>query len=191
MAEYTAPSLDSVDFELEEYTTPSLDAVNFEFQPNSAPDAPSNPSPSDGATGVSTSTTLSVDVSDPDGDSMDVSFYWDDGTLIETVTGVSSGGTAETSALSLNEDTTYNWYAVADDGSATTQSSTWSFTTLESPSVNTDSATNVDSNSATLNGELTSLGSASDVDVWFKYRKEATTTREKGKRRTREILEVA
>lgn len=96
---------------------------------NTPPDAPTNPSPSDGATEVSTTTSLSVDVSDSDGDSMDVGFYWDGGTLIETVTGVSSGGTATTSSLSLSYNTTYNWYAIADDSYETTQSNTWSFTT--------------------------------------------------------------
>ncbi|MEF8874574.1 MAG: S8 family serine peptidase [Candidatus Thermoplasmatota archaeon] len=96
---------------------------------NTEPDAPYNPSPANGATGVSTTTSLSVDVSDPDGETMDVSFYWDDGTLIETVTGVSSGTTASTSSLNLNPGTTYSWYAEATDGSLTNTSSTWSFTT--------------------------------------------------------------
>ncbi len=99
---------------------------------NSAPDAPTNPSPSDGATGVSTSPTLSVDVSDPDGDSMDVSFYdASDGSLIGTDTGVASGGTASVTWDGLAYNTTYEWYTVADDGSASTTSSTWSFTTEE------------------------------------------------------------
>ncbi|MGC9308868.1 MAG: S8 family serine peptidase, partial [Thermoplasmatota archaeon] len=99
---------------------------------NSAPDAPTNPSPSDGATGVSTSPTLSVDVSDPDGDSMDVSFYdASDDSLIGTDTGVASGGTASVTWSGLSYSTTYSWYTVADDGSATTTSSTWQFTTEE------------------------------------------------------------
>jgi hypothetical protein len=39
------------------------------------PNKPTNPDPSDGATQVPTSVTLSVDVSDPEGDPMNVSFY--------------------------------------------------------------------------------------------------------------------
>ncbi len=102
---------------------------------NSAPDAPTNPSPSDGATGVSTSPTLSVDVSDPDGDSMDVSFYdASDGSLIGTDSSVASGNTASVTWSGLSYSTTYSWYAVADDGSATTTSSTWQFTTEEDTS---------------------------------------------------------
>jgi hypothetical protein len=42
---------------------------------NDAPNKPSNPSPSNGASGVPTSTTLSVTVTDPQGDPMNVSFY--------------------------------------------------------------------------------------------------------------------
>ena len=97
---------------------------------NTAPDAPSNPNPSDGATGVSVDPTLSVDVSDPDGDTMDVNFYdASDDSLIGSETGVSSGGTASVEWTGLSYDTSYSWYAVADDGSVTTQSSTWSFDT--------------------------------------------------------------
>jgi len=104
--------------------------ANPSGEPNTAPNSPSNPSPADGATGIATDTTLSVDVSDPDGDSMDVSFYnaFDD-SLIGTDTGVASGGTASIAWSGLTYGATYNWYAVADDGSDTTQSSTWSFTT--------------------------------------------------------------
>ena len=98
---------------------------------NTAPNAPTNPIPADESTGVSTNPVLSVDVSDPDGDTMDVSFYnaFDD-SLIGTDTGVLSGGTASVSWLGLSEGTIYSWYAVANDGSASTTSSTWSFTTF-------------------------------------------------------------
>ncbi|MEF8848893.1 MAG: hypothetical protein V5A68_07140, partial [Candidatus Thermoplasmatota archaeon] len=99
---------------------------------NTPPNVPSNPSPSDGATDVSTSPTLSVDISDPDGDSMDVSFYnAADGSLIGSDTGVASGGTASVTWNGLSYNTNYNWYAVADDGTAINTSSTWSFTTKE------------------------------------------------------------
>jgi subtilisin family serine protease len=98
---------------------------------STAPNAPTNPNPSDNATGVSTNPILSVDVSDPDGDMMDVYFYDSSDTLIGTDTGVSSGGTASISWLGLSEDITYQWYAIADDGQDTTQSATWSFTVGE------------------------------------------------------------
>lgn len=102
--------------------------------PNTPPDAPTNPSPADGATGVSTSPTLSVHVTDPDGDSLTVSFYnAADNSLIGTDTGVASSSTASVTWSGLSYSTTYSWYAVADDGLDTTTSATWSFTTEQEP----------------------------------------------------------
>ncbi len=99
---------------------------------NTAPNAPTNPIPADESSGVSVNPSLSVDVFDPDGDTMDVSFYdASDDSLIGTDTGVLSGGTASVSWLGLSEDITYQWYAIANDGQDTTQSATWSFTVGE------------------------------------------------------------
>lgn len=105
-------------------------SFSFTTSSNSPPDAPFNPVPSNGATGVGTSPTLSVDVTDPDGDTMDVYFYdASDDSLIGTDTTVNSGGTASVTWSGLSEGTTYDWYAIADDGLSSTQSTTWSFTT--------------------------------------------------------------
>ncbi len=66
---------------------------------------------------------------------MDVSFYdASDGSLIGTDSSVASGNTASVTWSGLSYSTTYSWYAVADDGSATTTSSTWQFTTEEDTS---------------------------------------------------------
>jgi hypothetical protein len=90
--------------------------------------------PPDTATGISNSPTLQVDVSDPDGDPMDVTFYdASDDSVIGTDTGVASGGTASTTWAGLAYNTTYSWYAVADDSLAQTTSATWSFTTMVEP----------------------------------------------------------
>ncbi len=106
----------------------------FEITANAAPDAPTNPSPADSATNIAVDPTLTVDVSDPDGDVMDVSFYnASDDSLIGTDTGVSSGGTASVSWSGLAYNTTYSWYAVANDSALETASATWSFTTMEEP----------------------------------------------------------
>jgi len=89
-----------------------------------------DPTPSDGATNVSTSPTLEVDVSDPDGNSIDVTFYdASDDSEIGTDTNVSDGGTASVDWTGRDNGTAYDWYAVADDGNDTTESATWSFTT--------------------------------------------------------------
>jgi len=99
-------------------------------KPQHPPDQPSNPSPVDGASEVSTSPTLSVDISDPDGDDMNVTFNnASDDSEIGVNSGINNGTTSITWG-GLSEGTTYEWYAVADDGQNTTRSSTWSFTTL-------------------------------------------------------------
>ncbi|MBN1314355.1 MAG: hypothetical protein JXA42_02765, partial [Anaerolineales bacterium] len=49
--------------------------------------------------------------------------------VIGTVTGVPSGGTASIPWSGLAPLTTYEWYAVASDGALQTLSSTWNFTT--------------------------------------------------------------
>ena len=99
---------------------------------NIAPSAPNTPSPFNGETGVSVDPTLSVNVADPNGDAMDVYFYDVSGPmLIGTNFDVPSGTTTNMLWSGLSATTTYNWYAIADDGEFTTQSSTWSFTTID------------------------------------------------------------
>jgi len=101
---------------------------------NNPPDAPTNPTPSNSATGIGTSPSLIVDISDPDSDTMDVTFYnASDDSVIGTDLGRASGGTATTTWSGLSYSTVYSWYAIADDGTDTTQSSTWSFTTESAP----------------------------------------------------------
>jgi len=101
-------------------------------------------SPTDGESGVTSDAELKVDISDANGDSMDVTFYNapDDTQIGSTQTGVSDGGTASVTWDNLSAGNSYSWYAVADDGSATTTSSTWSFTVNippDRPSVNNPS----------------------------------------------------
>jgi parallel beta-helix repeat protein len=97
---------------------------------NEPPSQPSDPAPSDGAMNVSTNPQLSVFVFDIDGEAMDVSFY-DASTqaLIGVDVHVPSSTRASTTWQGLANITQYHWYAVADDGSHTTQSETWGFTT--------------------------------------------------------------
>ena len=106
----------------------------FEFSAsNLAPGKPSLVTPSNGATGQSTNPTLQVTVTDPDLNTMDVTFYQQGGSQIgSTQTGIASGGTASVIWAGRSYNTLYYWYAVADDGNASTQSDTWHFTTQSS-----------------------------------------------------------
>jgi hypothetical protein len=104
---------------------------------NKPPNAPTNPSPQNGATGVSLNPTLSVYVSDPDADMLDVKFYNDfDDSLIGIDYNVPSGGTAYFVWSGLSSDTTYDWYAAANDSEFQTYSAVWSFTTTGGTPVN-------------------------------------------------------
>ncbi|MBN2187559.1 MAG: hypothetical protein JW732_08980 [Dehalococcoidia bacterium] len=100
---------------------------------NQAPNTPTNPSPGDSATAF-IPVTLSVLVSDPDGDAMDITFHdASDGSVIDTATGVASGDRAAVTWSGLAANTTYSWYATACDGEplCTTSDTWWNFTTGE------------------------------------------------------------
>jgi hypothetical protein len=99
---------------------------------NVPPSIPVNPVPPHLSIGIGLNPTLSVDVADPNGDAMDVSFYDASGpTLIGTDFGVPNGGTASVIWVGLSADTTYSWYAEAYDGEFSTASATWQFTTMD------------------------------------------------------------
>jgi subtilisin family serine protease/nitrous oxidase accessory protein NosD len=88
--------------------------------------------PSDSATGVSTSPTLKVRVTDPNEDVMNVSFYASDSTLIGTDTNVTSGDNATFTWSGRAYSKTYNWYVVSNDSIYLTRSDTWIFRTKSS-----------------------------------------------------------
>ena len=117
-----------------EYTTQS-DTWSFTTgAENNAPLEPINPIPADDATGVGLNPTLSVEVSDPDADSMTVRFYdASDDSLIGTDFNVPSGSRAYTGWNDLEPLSMYGWYAVTDDGEYTAQSNVWGFITMSNP----------------------------------------------------------
>jgi len=86
-------------------------------------------SPSDGATGVLTSPTLKVRVTDPNNDTMNVSFYTYGGSLIGTDSNVDNGGIASVTWSGRSYSTSYSWYVIVNDSTYLTKSDTWSFTT--------------------------------------------------------------
>ena len=102
---------------------------------NNAPNVPCDESPEDDDENVALPVTLSVRVSDPDGDSIDVSFY-DDSTddPIGTDEDISSGNRASVVWTGLSKGKTYRWYVKADDGELITRgpvSGAWTFETEE------------------------------------------------------------
>jgi len=103
----------------------------FSFKTESPPDKPIDPDPSNNQINVPLKPILFVKVYDPNGDMMNVSFYWYDGTLIGHDFNVTN--TDRYAVFSIDEDleynTTYSWYVIAKDKKYSTQSETWNFTT--------------------------------------------------------------
>jgi subtilisin family serine protease len=134
-----------------------------------------------GDTSVTMNGTL-VDLGDSS--SADVGFKYhniDDDTwhLTSTET-LSSTGSYSITVSDLQKDTSYEFRAKAWEEDGDTDAGAWnSFQTGTSDSgaaVSTDSPTDVDDTSATLNGTLTDLGGASSADVSFDYRESGTST---------------
>ncbi len=113
-------------------TTTANDQIILSFYPlNQPPSEPINPSPVNGATGVETTVTLSVIVYDETSNTVDVYFYdASDDSLIGIDYNVTSDwSTASVTWSSLQEDTIYRWYAIANDSQYENRSNTWTFTT--------------------------------------------------------------
>jgi subtilisin-like proprotein convertase family protein len=102
---------------------------------NNPPNTPSNPSPSNGATGVSISADLSWAGGDPDpGDTVtyDVYFEANDSTPDNLICNDISTSACDPGTLAYS--THYYWYVVAaDNHGASTTSTTWDFTTSSAP----------------------------------------------------------
>jgi parallel beta-helix repeat protein len=94
---------------------------------------PSNPDPADFESDVGLIITLEVDVDDVDSDELTVYFYRaDDDSLIGTDERAFSGSTASYS-FRQKFDTTFVWYAVANDSQLENRSDIWIFTTRQAP----------------------------------------------------------
>ena len=100
---------------------------------NQAPNTPSNPSPTDGATGVDINAILSWDCSDPDGDSLTYSVYLDiDDPTPDNL--VSENQSATFFDPYLTYDDHYYWQIIAWDSLGdSTAGPVWDFTTMQEP----------------------------------------------------------
>jgi hypothetical protein len=106
----------------------------FNISINGSPNAPTLNAPTDGATGVGTSPTLDVTVSDPENNSLTVTFFgrpYASGVFAQFAqsTGVPSGSSATTVWSGLDAGQQYEWYVTVSDGNTTTTGPTWTFHT--------------------------------------------------------------
>lgn len=111
---------------------PPSETVNAE---QTHPDPPSSPNPSDGASGVSTSPSLSAYYDDPDGHSGTLTFYDGGGSKIGSCS-VSDASSCSVTWSGLSTETTYDWYVTANDSTGAKETgATWSFTTNYLPEI--------------------------------------------------------
>ncbi len=141
---------------------------NFTTMNNHVPLKPYDPNPANGAVDVNTELDLSVNVSDPDGNQMNVTFYkGEDGEFIDKIFGVQNGS-VNTTLEGLSYNTTYDWYVEVKDRYSVNRSDTWSFTTAREPKENKAPYRPKDPqpfNGSIVEGEIVNLSvSVSDPD---------------------------
>jgi hypothetical protein len=102
---------------------------DFTTVANSPPNAPSNPDPEDGETGVSINADLSWDCTDPDpGQTLTYDVYFGDSSPPPLVSSGQSASSYDPGTMDF--DTTYYWQIVAEDNyGASTTGPEWDFTT--------------------------------------------------------------
>ncbi len=127
--------------------------LTLETLTNLPPDAPFSPQPTNNTEYHTVyDIWLNCTVTDPNGDTMDVYYYWGNGTLIGTISGVSNNTVSHlylpdywnrtilgyTNCTWVTHDTTHTWYAIANDTLEQTQGPTWNFHTSKAWDLNTD-----------------------------------------------------
>ncbi len=112
---------------------PDARSIVYSLNPNNAPNTPSNPSPSNHATGQSINADLSWTGGDPDtGDTVKYDVFFGTSTSPPLVSNDQSGTTHDPGTLSYN--TKYYWKITATDNhGASTSGSLWDFTTGSAP----------------------------------------------------------
>ncbi|MDD3493480.1 MAG: Ig-like domain-containing protein [Candidatus Thermoplasmatota archaeon] len=161
----TLTSLDMANTALQHGTAP---LQSGEVIINSIPSAPHSPSPPNGATDVSVSTSLSWTCEDPDGNDLRYDVYFGTSASPPKRTSNQTGTTWNTGTLQYS--TTYHWHVVAWDGhGAHNTSNLWQFTTKDAPPYPPENefptiSLNSPADDATVSGTVTISGTASDSD---------------------------
>lgn len=140
---------------------------------DSAPEKPSDPIPTNDSVNVSINPVLSVYVTDLDNDTMNVTFFnASDDIPIATAFNISNGTQANVTWLDLDYNTTYSWYAIANDSVYETRSDTWNFTTIQEnhpPYEPSDPAPENGSENVSIEIDLNWIGGDPDPDDTVLY----------------------
>jgi len=130
-----------------------------------------NEDPPNSAPSISVSTALSVDVEDLDGDTVNVTFYWQNDTRIDNDT-VAGAGVASVNPSTLDYNTEYGWYVIADDFTDTTRGPTSGYWTFNTSTLGIDLTKEwvINSENNTIRSwiNVTNTGSTNftNVDIW-------------------------
>jgi PKD repeat protein len=100
---------------------------------NDPPNTPINPNPENDETNVNLNPELSVYVSDPDSNVLNVSFFNKNNILIGFENNVENGSNASIIWSGLSYSKTYYWYAVVNDSELENTSEIWNFKTKSNP----------------------------------------------------------
>jgi len=111
--------------------TGSLPGPSWSFAINQHPNQASVVEPADGATVYGESVEIEAEVSDPDGDSLDVEFFNNVSNLSSserTVSGVNSGESTSVTVDNINRGrSSYRWWVKTSDSWESTKGGSWTF----------------------------------------------------------------
>jgi len=119
-----------------------LPGPSWSFAINQHPNQASVVEPADGATVYGESVEIEAEVSDPDGDSLDVEFFNNVSNLSSserTVSGVNSGESTSVTVDNINRGRSYRWWVKTSDSWESTKGGSWTFYNNELPSVSNPS----------------------------------------------------
>lgn len=120
----------SLKLEDQDYT---VESETLYFTMNNLSDIILN-APADNSTEIIDNTTLNVSVSNPNGDNINVSFFYN-GEVLSNQTGLPADTTVTYDWTNLTNSTEYFWGVEVDDGVETIQSEVWSFETNYVPNI--------------------------------------------------------
>lgn len=164
-------------------------SFSFNFVIFDSPYVPVLVNPLNATTSNPINLNLTVEVSDPNEDILNVSFYWINNSLIGTDTDVDSGFNAIFQVSNLSYLTNYSWYVIVTDGMYSTRSDNWSFTTkdrvgnieitLNRPSTSGDSILVFNTKPFRANVTISCVGildeSCYNVSAWIQYNNTASS----------------